>query len=141
MRRLKQEFRHDPAHGVYGDCWRVCYASLLDLDLADVPHFLRDGCSDKIGGERIDEWLAGRNLRRLVMPTSGDLNGGMRNLFNLNGLLPFIVTGKGRSGVHHCVVWLGDQIYCDPSPDNIGLVGPCEDGLWWLEFVYKPINP
>ena len=40
MTPVKQEFVHDPSNGVYGDCQRAVIASLLDLPLSEVPHFL-----------------------------------------------------------------------------------------------------
>lgn len=38
MKPVRQLYRHDPANGVYGDCWRACIASVLELPIEDVPH-------------------------------------------------------------------------------------------------------
>jgi hypothetical protein len=34
----KQRFRHDPANGIYGDCWRTAIACLLDIQPEEIPH-------------------------------------------------------------------------------------------------------
>ncbi len=49
MTPLTQRYLHNPPE-TYGDCYRACIASLLDLGLDDVPHFYdritlgMDGC-------------------------------------------------------------------------------------------------
>lgn len=39
MKKIDQEFIHDPENGVVGDCMRACIASVLELQREDVPHF------------------------------------------------------------------------------------------------------
>ena len=39
MRPQQQKFKHDPANGSYGDCFRTALACILDLDRDEVPHF------------------------------------------------------------------------------------------------------
>jgi hypothetical protein len=42
MKPIDQEFMHDPEKGIIGDCFRACIASILELDINEVPHFYRD---------------------------------------------------------------------------------------------------
>ena len=39
MKPVKQLFHHDPANGVWGDCFRAVIASVLSLPVEAVPHF------------------------------------------------------------------------------------------------------
>lgn len=46
--------RHDPP-GSYGDCFRACVASVLEIE--DVPHFFFDGPAPEVALERLQKYL------------------------------------------------------------------------------------
>lgn len=46
--------KHSPPES-YGDCFRACVASLLEVD--DVPHFYFDGCDGEVARERLTKYL------------------------------------------------------------------------------------
>lgn len=134
---LKQKFRHDPANGVYGDCARAAVASIFEMPLDDVPHFYDKDASDIDGKIAFTNFLLERGLRPISVPFPGaipieDILGTMRRL---NPDVHYLLTGTSRSGVNHVVVCKDDQIIHDPSLDDSGIVGPCSDGCWWLEFI------
>ena len=47
----------------------------------------------------------------------------------------WLLTATSRTGVHHVVVCRNGEIAHDPSQTDAGIVGPCDDGYWWVEFV------
>lgn len=141
MRPLKQLIRHDPDNGLYGDCHRTCWAVILDFDPADVPHFC-DGPDDKLGNWKAleREWLASLGLAPV---TIGYNNAGLdlilSTLAHSAPGIPVILGGKSSLGVNHSVVALNDRIYCDPSGN--GIVGPMDDGFWWVTFAVPLPSP
>jgi hypothetical protein len=46
MKPVDQEFVHRPDIGQHGDCQRAVIASLLELPITEVPHFLQDANGD-----------------------------------------------------------------------------------------------
>lgn len=71
MKFHTQEFRHDPENGVYGDCQRAIVASLLGLEMSEVPHF-NEGGPDAYGFfERLDSFLFSRGIGRLSIAFDG----------------------------------------------------------------------
>ncbi len=46
MTPQNQEFTRKPEIGQYGDCQRAVIASLLDLPISSVPHFLQEAKGD-----------------------------------------------------------------------------------------------
>jgi hypothetical protein len=53
---------------------------------------------------------------------------------NPRGRPVFILGGQSCNGVNHSVVCCDGKIVCDPSQDDSGIVGPCDDGFYWLTF-------
>lgn len=138
MTPVHAELRHDPPHS-YGDCHRAAVATILDLDIRDVPHFADGGPDGPLFKKREREFLAAIGLvpidsvykghpdwhgPALILHVIGDLNPGV----------PYILAGADATGENHSVVCLGDRIVHDPSPDKPGIVGPCADGWYWITF-------
>ena len=48
MKPVDQEFVHRPDIGQHGDCQRAVIASLLELPITEVPHFLQDAQGDSV---------------------------------------------------------------------------------------------
>lgn len=64
LRHQFQEFTdttqrwHDGEEVTPGDCWRACLASLLEVPLAEVPHFIHLYPAADVEGETPDWWEA-----------------------------------------------------------------------------------
>lgn len=138
MKPQKQLYRHNPADGVYGDCHRTAIACLLDLDVEEVPHVYASGATPKAAWSAMEAWLHEHyELRQVSVAYTGDssLEQVLASIDSANPDLSFILGGTSRTGCNHSVVCKGVRIVCDPSLDNAGIVGPCDDGLWWVTFL------
>jgi hypothetical protein len=141
LRLQHQLYRHDPAAGVFGDCFRTCVACLLGLPAGNVPHFNDRLASDATPAEvyratkAADDWLGARGLRLVRVGYCGDLDSVLDCLAKSNPGLPCILSGTSRNGVGHCVVVLDGAIVCDPSLDQSGIVGPLADGVFNIEYL------
>lgn len=132
---LKQRNRHNPEEGVWGDCHRAAIASVLELDLDDVPHFADGGPTGEEFMRREQAFLRSLGLVRIAVPYDAPLEKVLECVRVLNPGVYYLLGGKSRTGVDHTVIGLNGQIVHDPSLDNSGIVGPCEsDGLYWLTF-------
>lgn len=135
----KQLYRHDPANGVYGDCYRTVIACLLDLAPTDVPHINEDtGASGmKEQGDAMDVWLAGRGLREINIAFPGDtpLADVLSTMEAMNPGLRFMITGTSRNETNHCVICRSGEIEWDPSLTDSGIVGPADNGFWLASFL------
>jgi hypothetical protein len=53
---------------------------------------------------------------------------------NLRSNPVFLLTGTSRNRCAHTVVACNGDIVCDPSLDDSGIIGPTDDGFYWLTF-------
>lgn len=136
MTPYKQLFRHAPENGVWGDCHRTAIGSIFDVPPDQMPHFCdrdRDDADRLVG-----EWLAERGLTQLQFPFAcgddpeGSLRAVLRLMRHWNPGQFYLLGGTSRSGYGHTVVCLDDAIVHDPSRDNLGIVGPLEEGCYLL---------
>lgn len=136
MRPQTQAFRHDPANGVHGDCYRTALAVLLGKDRDEVPHFLHDGCDALDFNDRIAEYLATLDMQHFSIPLQADdAKAAMVYLSACSPDVPCILSGMSPRGTCHAVVVLNGSMVCDPHPDGGGLVAPCTDGYFWIELA------
>lgn len=133
---VKQLFRHEPHKGIYGDCHRAAIACVLDLRPEDVPHFGEHGDDDPVAWTReVNEFLALHGMTSLAIPFPGDdLKAVLHCVSTVNPGVYYLLTGKSRTGTNHNVVCLDGRIIHDPSLDDAGIIGPCNDGLYWVQF-------
>lgn len=96
--------------GILGDCWRTCIASILDLPILDVPHFVEDA-DDYICAT--EDWLKERGIHMLRL--RGHFDAGSYVMYT--GLSPRSEHGR------HAVVGYQGEIHHDPHPDRTGLRG------------------
>lgn len=138
----KQLFRHKPDEGVWGDCWRTAIACLLDIDPKQVPHF----CHGAPGGEVVKmntmEWLSERGLSyvSVVYPGETRMKDVLRSFGGMNPHVYFLFSGTSETGVNHTTIGHGEQIVHDPSLTNAGIIGPCDDGYYWVEVLVPVEN-
>lgn len=139
MRQHKQAFRHDPARGLYGDCFRTAVACVLEVPRDDVPHVFYDGCDGRTADKRMNSWLAERGLMQFVVAYDGKDMSLEQVLTPVNcatgGDPEYLLYGQSKNGTDHVVVCKGNKIAWDPAIDESGIVGPCLDGYWWLVFI------
>lgn len=111
----------------YGDCMRACIASLLDLPIADVPHFLRDADGKSLGfWDGIYDFLEARGYeycpsQRLINPPEYHI----------------IVSPSPRDPVNisHAVVGRNGSIVFDPHSSRDGLHGDPKN--WKNHYLVK----
>lgn len=117
MTPVAQTLIHDERTGVYGNCFRACVASLLDLPIKDVPAFetMRD---------REGEWW--REFERFLNERGFDFDGVEYDRPGddepgVGGY--FIVNGDGPRGYRHSVVCdrRGELVH-DPHPQGGGVL-------------------
>lgn len=118
--------------GERGDCVRACVASILELKVEDVPHFLLDddGEIDEDGATgRLVNWLALRNKRLRHVWVWPGFHKCLRPICYCMG------AGKSPRGITagHMVVYQGGVLAHDPHPDGQGLDGGPEEYLFIID--------
>lgn len=135
----KQLFRHNPAEGSFGDCDRTAMACVLELPLSDVPNWGVHHDNYTAFMREKDEWLASVGMVENSIPfecSREELESNLKLLFR--GMYVFL-TGESRNGTNHVVITLNGEIIHDPAIDDSGIVGPCDDGYWWVSFLVPRI--
>lgn len=132
MKPVKQQFKHDPTNGVFGDCHRAAMATVLALPIEAVPHFGDGDPSVDEFFRRERDFLAQYNLRSVQLPFGAGLDDVLRGMAGWNGDVVYLLGGQSRTGVNHTVVCRGAEIVHDPSSSDAGIVGPCSDGHYWV---------
>jgi hypothetical protein len=135
MIQRKQLFLHRPAEGQYGDCHRTAIACLLDLEPDQVPHFLHDDCDGTAFRKRVDAYLRTQGLVQVEEAFNSSLADVLLTLDSLAPHVYYLLGGKSKTGCNHTVIGCGGEIVWDPSPAEVGIVGPCSDGMYWITFL------
>lgn len=136
MKPQKQLLRHKPAEGIFGDCYRTAIAIALDLDAASVPHFMDSAVSGDEASAKAEAWLNARGMTQLNILFPGDVP--LQKILdsiaavNQRARPVFLLTGTSRNGCAHVVVACNGDIVCDPAIDDSGIIGPCDDGFYWV---------
>lgn len=104
-----------------GNCFSACVATLLELELAEVPYFMGDGPPDQPCNwfELFAAWLDPLGFYPLCCTLGGDDRWRPQGLHILSGLSPRAVD-LGETW-QHSVVARGDRIVHDPHPSRAGL--------------------
>lgn len=122
------------APGVRGDCFRACIASILELPIEDVPHFV--AIEHDWWGET-QKWFHARGLSALWMNLSSELC----PLVHWADAHYCILSGKSpRGDFKHAVVgqidpggW-GFKVVHDPHPSGAGIAGDPETVMFLLPW-------
>lgn len=136
MTPQKQANKHDPENGVWGDCHRTAIAVALGVHRDAVPHFMDNGVHGDEAQRAENAWLRARGLVaiNIAYPGESGLDAILECIGALNPGIRFILGGQSRSGCNHSVVCCDGEIACDPSQNDSGIIGPCDDGLYWVTF-------
>lgn len=134
MKFHKQLFRHRPEDGVIGDCHRTALACMLDKDSPeDVPHFGQTYFDSATAFHNAFEtWLKSEGYCTVSIPFRA---GSLAEVIYGIGDIRYLIGGQSKTGVNHTVVGFGNRIEHDPHPDEVGIIGPCDDGFFWLTFI------
>jgi len=126
---------HNPKAGIYGDCFRCCIASLLELSAARVPHFMAydpDEVADK--GQwfpALNAWLRPKGFSYVDLQTQENPPEKWFAGIGASGFVVYhVLSGKSERGFNHSVVAKNGVIVHDPHPSRSGLIGPDEDGIF-----------
>lgn len=141
MKPATQEFVHKPEIGQHGDCQRAVLASLLELPIAEVPHFLQlsNGEPDDYW-DRLQAFCRSHGFAYMTVPSrcGAIFYGDEGDIFHeISGPSP-----RGK-GVSHAVVGCNGQIVFDPHPSRDGLAG--DPATWEHAYLVhtadKPKTP
>ena len=136
---VKQTVPHIPEEGSYGDCYRACLASILELPTEEVSHFMWDGCEDTIEvRSRINSFLSKYNAISVAVPFDSTTDKPIRELMKeCNPGVYYILTGISVNNVPHSVVCYEDTIVNDPAPEPIKFREHTKDDRFWAHFVCR----
>lgn len=134
----KQKFRHDPDNGVYGDCGRAVIASLLGLPLEAVPHEHREMSGDEQHALQ-DDFLKAHGVTRIWIAFQAETIAQAIDWASQwsNGM-HFVLLGTSPRGTNHVVIGHEGEIVHDPHPDGGDLVGPSDNGFYYVEWLVEP---
>lgn len=133
MKPVDQEFIHAPEQGLIGDCQRAVIASLLELPITEVPHFLKESDGDTTNyWERLQAFCRSRGFVYLVIPAR---SGG--GFFGDDGEVFHEISGPSPrgNGITHAVVGCNGEIVFDPHPSRAGLTG--DSSQWEYAYLVK----
>lgn len=136
MTPQKQANKHDPENGMWGDCHRTAIAVALGLLRDAVPHFMDKGVTGAEAQRAEKAWLQEWCIVPITCAFAGDtdLDTTLGCIGQMNPGICFILGGQSGNGFNHSVVCCDGKIVCDPSQNDAGIVGPCDDGFYWVTF-------
>ncbi|MFZ6767806.1 hypothetical protein ACO0LM_12050 [Undibacterium sp. Di26W] len=133
MKPVDQEFVHDPDNGVRGDCQRAVIASLMELPISEVPHFIEVANGDpSTYWDLLQAFCLSKGFVYLETKTTGNVWTGESDVdiyHEISGPSPRF------SDVYHAVVGKNGQIVFDPHPSRAGLGG--DPSNWVFAYLVK----
>lgn len=130
---VDQEFVHAPEIGQFGDCQRAVIASLLDLPISAVPHFLKEAQGDpSIYWEKLQAFVRSYGFAYLTVPArAGSV------FFGEVGDVYHEISGPSPrgNGVNHAVVGCNGEVVFDPHPSRAGLAG--DPATWEHAYLVR----
>ncbi|MFJ6085154.1 hypothetical protein ACIQI8_27475 [Streptomyces sp. NPDC092369] len=106
MRPVTQSILHDDPEGRPGNCLQATVASLLELPLKSVPHFIAEGPRWL---ELMEAFCRGQGYALRFLPADAYCAYGM-------------AWGVSPRGVRHSVCWADGRMSHDPHPSRAGLL-------------------
>jgi hypothetical protein len=137
MKPVNQSIYGNQKIGYLGDCQRAVIASLLELEIDEVPHFSQEanGNSD-LAWAALQSFCQKMGYAYLNVPATTDLV-----FFGLEkdvNIYHEISGPSPRGGGLHAVVGLNGKIFFDTHPSNAGLSGEPKD--WTFSYLVA-VNP
>ena len=133
MKCVDQEFVHRPDIGQHGDCQRAVIASLLELPISEVPHFLQEANGDPSDyWDSLQAFLSKHGYAYLCLPARSGaafFGEGVDVFHEIAGPSP-----RGN-GITHAVVGRNGEIVFDPHPSRAGLAGDSAD--WEHSYLVR----
>lgn len=125
MKPVDMTVLHNPESNQWGDCFRCCIASILELPASDVPHVM---CGDDTTGKwygLLLDWLQPQGLSYI------EFHMDPKAPWNWDPKARIYHTLSGWSGrARHTVVALNGEMVHDPAPQKNGLEGPYNEPEW-----------
>ena len=119
---------HDPENGKEGDCWRACVASIFELPIEDVPHFVTLGDRN-----RTKEYIKFLYKRRWGIYSVTTENEDFPCITKDEHEYYFAIGPSPRfKNATHMVVCHKGEIVHDPAPDKQGV-----DSINYFEILFK----
>lgn len=139
MRPVPQRITdHDPTRGLYGDCFKCCLASVLELPYEDVPNFFAYPGEDPWPGwDACIEWLDQRGLFLFYQSLRADALDSMLVRRWLNGHHLMFGRAKGLPDSSHCVVALRGREVFNPHPNRSLVFGPYQDYTYGVAVICR----
>ena len=135
--------------GEFGDCYRACIASILELPAEAVPNFghlvpMPQTVESEDQTALARKWLSNRGMTifRTIANGKWSLDKLLYEFSDWNPGVPIILHGEAEhqsaGDINHSVVMLDGRIAHDPS--GAGIKGPCVDiagerPWWWMEII------
>ena len=98
-----------------GDCLRACLASLLELPLKAVPHFMETAEKARTWPIALAKWLHGRGLDLDVLHPPGDVPAVLKYMAAHHPSEHYMLLGRSGPDFGHVVIGKGGKIVHDPS--------------------------
>lgn len=135
MKPVFQTVFSNPENTTYGNCFAACVASILELDLADVPELSAGDHTDTNARwlRTLNDWLRTKDMAYLEIGSLPPDDYAYLNISTYH----IVVGPSPRGSYNHAVVGLNGKIVHDPHPDGSGLL----DGAWLHGLFLKISSP
>jgi hypothetical protein len=141
MTPVFQTINHEPDKGLYGNCMQAVFASIIDLPIHEVPHFMKDNPSSEELWPAVRGWLRSKGFSLFTICFNCRLDDLQYFMKEHNDGIYYILSGKSPRGFDHNVIAMGNSIVHDPSPLGGGIIEPCSDGYYWVEVLVPSFSP
>ena len=130
MKIVKQEFKHNPSIGIYGDCYRACVASVLELPISQVPH-LNDGLESKneYWKDKWQEWLNEKGYSYISIVFD---KWPLELMGNIAPNVYYLLGGLTIDNIGHTIVCLNDKIVNNPGSS---LITTPDNGYYFVDII------
>lgn len=118
MKPVDQEFLHDAKNNVIGDCFRACIASILEVPIDAVPHFV-------LLGSRWSKVMNGylEALSKDIEWVKGTPPDGVWAIATVKS--PRFLDGQRE--LLHSVIWRDGKVVHDPHPSRASMNATTDD--------------
>lgn len=135
-KEYKSLVQHDPENGIWGDCYRVGIAWLLQIPPEDVPHFYENGPDNpEEACAQAKAFVREHGYELVVIAYEAKPATVMASISHYSPQARYLLTGLSGKypDTNHVVCCKGTSIEVDPT--DSGINGPCTDGYTWIEFL------